>query len=609
MKNLILLLFVCLSVLLFAQPPQGFNYQAVVRNNSGAIIANQAVSARFTIHDGSASGTTVYQETKSLTTNQFGLITHAVGTGNVTNGTFAAINWGNSSKWLQVEVDATGGSSYTDMGTTQLLSVPYALYAGTGVTGPTGATGAIGPTGPTGATGATGTVTGTAWGLAGNAGTNPATNFIGTADSVPLYFKVNNQVAGRIDVAAYPYLTSFGYKALSSVPVVTGDAGGCSAFGFYALKANTTGTGNTGIGYQSLVENTTGYSNTATGFHSLRNNIGGYSNSAFGAAALRDNTSGYRNTAAGVDAMAFNTTGYNNAALGYQALTANTTGRENTAIGYLALSANTSGTTNTAVGNSACGLNTIGTLNTAVGYLAIQENSTATGNTAVGAQALQKTTAGYNTAVGGIALGNNITGERNTAVGLSSLSTLTSGSYNTGIGHLADVDNGSRTNCIALAGNGNLSLGADNRVRIGNSSMTSIGGQVAWTSLSDERIKTNVTNDVKGLAFILKLKPVTYNYSVSLSEQLQGKKDTANWKGKYDIEKIRFSGFLAQQVEAAAKEVSYSFSGVDKPEDANGLWGLRYAEFTVPLVKAVQEQQIIIEKLMQEIEYLKSKLK
>ena len=70
---------------------------------------------------------------------------------------------------------------------------------------------------------------------------------------------------------------------------------------------------------------------------------------------------------------------------------------------------------------------------------------------------------------------------------------------------------------------------------------------------------------------------------------------------------MRFSGFLAQEVEKAAKEVGYDFSGVDKPQDANGMWALRYAEFTVPLVKAVQEQQELIKALQKEIEILKSK--
>ncbi len=68
-----------------------------------------------------------------------------------------------------------------------------------------------------------------------------------------------------------------------------------------------------------------------------------------------------------------------------------------------------------------------------------------------------------------------------------------------------------------------------------------------------------------------------------------------DWPGKYDIEKIKMTGFVAQEVEQAAQQSNYDFSGVDKPQTADGLYGLRYSDFVVPLVKAVQEQQQIIE--------------
>jgi hypothetical protein len=125
-----------------------------------------------------------------------------------------------------------------------------------------------------------------------------------------------------------------------------------------------------------------------------------------------------------------------------------------------------------------------------------------------------------------------------------------------------------------------------NMVRIGNASIISIGGQVTWTSFSDARIKSNVQENVPGLAFIKELRPVTYHFDINKENEIIGAKDTAMWEGKYDIEKIQFSGFLAQEVDAAAKKVGYSFSGVDK---SGKLLGLRYAEFVVPLVKAVQE--------------------
>lgn len=127
-----ILSFFSSAVTLYAQAPQSFSYQAVARDMAGNIIANKAVSLRFSILDGSSSGTLVYQETQSATTNVLGLCNVSVGQGTVTSGNFSTINWGNGSKFLRVEIDPNGGSSYTVMGTTQMLSVPYALYAGNG---------------------------------------------------------------------------------------------------------------------------------------------------------------------------------------------------------------------------------------------------------------------------------------------------------------------------------------------------------------------------------------------------------------------------------------------------------------------------------------------
>ena len=162
-KQFILAICMFTAFGLMAQVPQQVNYQAVARNSSGAVLASQAISVRFTILDVSPTGTPVYQETYSVTTNQFGLFTCALGAGiQVGSNTFAGINWGTNSKYLQVEIDPTGGSTYTSMGTTQLNAVPYALYAatsgsGAGVTGPTGPSGSAGTAGATGPSGINGT--------------------------------------------------------------------------------------------------------------------------------------------------------------------------------------------------------------------------------------------------------------------------------------------------------------------------------------------------------------------------------------------------------------------------------------------------------------------
>ncbi len=130
MKKLILIsLMMGLGLFVISQP-SAFKYQTVVRDANDNILSNQAVSFRITILKGSASGTNVYTEAHSETTNQFGLASLEIGNGTVISGSFSNINWGDDDYYLKVEIDATGGTNYQFMGATQLLSVPYAMYAG-----------------------------------------------------------------------------------------------------------------------------------------------------------------------------------------------------------------------------------------------------------------------------------------------------------------------------------------------------------------------------------------------------------------------------------------------------------------------------------------------
>jgi hypothetical protein len=165
-----------------AQAPQKINYQAVVRNALGQPLPNATnVTVRFKIHDNSPTGTIVYQQTDTSLTNQFGLITLYIGR----SGNLASVDWSSGAKYLQVEIDPNAGNSFTDMGSSQLLSVPYALYAANSNTGATGATGAQGLQGNTGATGQNGITGDTgstgskgdtgATGAQGNTGTTGAT--------------------------------------------------------------------------------------------------------------------------------------------------------------------------------------------------------------------------------------------------------------------------------------------------------------------------------------------------------------------------------------------------------------------------------------------------
>ena len=116
-----------------AQAPQAIPYQAAARNNNGVVFANKSVALRFSVRDATAIGTIVYQETQNAVTNALGLFMVNIGQGNVVTGTFSSINWALNAKFIQVELDTTGtGCCYITIGTQQLMSVPYALYANNG---------------------------------------------------------------------------------------------------------------------------------------------------------------------------------------------------------------------------------------------------------------------------------------------------------------------------------------------------------------------------------------------------------------------------------------------------------------------------------------------
>jgi hypothetical protein len=175
MKKLILTLVAIATISLssFGQAPEGFKYQAVVRNASNTMLTNQAVGMRITIQYEVIGGNTVYQETFSTTTNAYGLVNLEIGNGTVVSGDFTTIDWANGPYFIETAVDVTGGTSYTVMGTSQLMSVPYALYAktsGSSIPGPQGLQGIQGPTGLTGPAGNDGAVGAT--GAAGTNGTN-----------------------------------------------------------------------------------------------------------------------------------------------------------------------------------------------------------------------------------------------------------------------------------------------------------------------------------------------------------------------------------------------------------------------------------------------------
>lgn len=155
-------------------------------------------------------------------------------------------------------------------------------------------------------------------------------------------------------------------------------------------------------------------------------------------------------------------------------------------------------------------------------------------------------------------------------------------------------------------------------MRIGNNTVTSIGGYVSWSNISDGRVKKNIKQNVPGLLFINKLKPVTYNLDLDAAAKINPQPALRTNDNKTELqenndatarqakEQVMYAGFVAQEVEKAANELNYDFSGVDPAKSDNDLYGLRYSEFVVPLVKVVQELSQQNEDLKVRIEQLEA---
>jgi hypothetical protein len=469
------------------------------------------------------------------------------------------------------------------------------------------------------------------WALTGNGGTNRKT-FLGTIDNKPLVIKVNNQLSGLVDPVTRN--TFWGFNSGTFItPVLANDNTGLGSF---SLHANTTGVYNTGIGNSSLRSNTSGSYNTAAGGFSMYTNTTGSNNVAMGDSSLYSNTTGNYNTAGGNGSLYSNTTASDNAAFGYHAMYLNTTGSENTALGLNAMYSNTTGSENTASGvyalysntsgynNTTSGAysmysNTDGAINTAYGSNALYSNTIGSANTGGGSYSLySNTTGGSNTAFGHAAGYHNTIGVDNTAVGYNALFLNVTGSRITAIGTSADVPWGSNLTNATAIGAGAI-VNASNKVRVGNTLVTVIEGRVPFTTPSDGRFKYAVKEDVKGLAFIMQLRPVTYQFDVKrFDEQLHAGGSNAgnrqlvlkvhapvvntSMKDNYAAAAaIRRTGFIAQEVEKAAATAGYDFSGIIQPETAQDHYSLAYESFVVPLVKALQEQEQLIIKQDQQL--------
>ena len=243
----------CFVIVAFAQAPQGFNYQAVARNSSGIALVSQPIGLQISLLQGTASGTIVYTETHAVTSNNLGLVNLVVGNGTVVTGTFTTINWAAGPYFIEVSMDITGGTTYLLMGTQQLMSVPYALYAensGSGATGSTGSTGATGTAGAAGTAGVTGATGPT--GATGTAGVAGATGADGTAGVTgatgPTGATGTAGVAGATGTAGVTGATGpTGATGTAGVAGATGTAGVTGATGPTGATGSVGATGATGL--------------------------------------------------------------------------------------------------------------------------------------------------------------------------------------------------------------------------------------------------------------------------------------------------------------------------------------------------------------------------
>jgi uncharacterized protein (TIGR02145 family) len=540
MKNLFTLLVFLITLTISAQAPQGFNYQATVRNNAGGLMINKNVTFRFNVMKDTPTSVPVFSETHYVPTDDLGAVNLVIGKGTATSGTFATIDWATGTYYLGIELNT--GNGFVAMGTSQLLSVPYALYASNSGNGTS-----IGDistsSNPKGAT-----ITSGALSLTPADATNGGILTTGSQ-------------------------TIAGTKTFSSDVLVNGITVGKGAGNIFSntvtggssLTGNTTGYGNTVNGFSSLANNTTGNNNIAIGHSSIGNNTIGSYNIAIGNGSQRSNYNGNNNIAfghsAGVSADNLtNTTAIGNGATvttsntiqlgntnvtdvktagtitarsfvgdgsqltnigsGISAdvnrniavggvLTNITTspsngtyiplpytptnsgfGKDNISISVDGLKNNTYGRANTAIGTGSMKSNISSSDNTAIGYYSLS-NVTSNGlNTAVGNYALMKNTDWANTAVGASALAEHVSGAINVAVGAGAMQLSENSSSNTAVGDSSLKngrfgDNNTAIGKDALTNNG---LGLN-----GNSTSTGSAEGTLNTAVGNFSMKANTT--------------------------------------------------------------------------------------------------------------------
>lgn len=396
------------------------------------------------------------------------------------------------------------------------------------------------------------------WTILGNAGTNPSFNFLGTTDNQALSIRVNDIEKWRFETKGVLSFKNTGSSVFIGQFSGNNDdlSNNRNVFvGTYSGFNNTTGAFNVALGYNALVGNQTGTSNVAIGNIAMTGNISGSDNVAVGAQALRNLTTGGGNVAVGRTAVAANAN-----AGGIPASFSEVVG-----VGRWTFTDKSAGNYSVAMGTRACD---------------------------------RESTGSHNSGIGGYAIRNNYTGSYN-----SSLGYLSGGFPNT-------TSNFTNTSSIGYG----TTVTASNKVRLGNTAVTVVEGQVAYSWPSDGRFKSNIKENVPGLDFVMGLRPVTYKFDTKQFDEflLEGTPDSIKTemleKDYSESQNITHTGFIAQEIETLVNDLGYDFDGLNTPKNESDNYSVSYSTFVVPLVKAVQEQQSIIEELKEKETSTQAKL-
>jgi len=624
MKARLLFLAFALSFLAFSlsplngQVPQGFNYQAIARDASGLILANQSLPVEITLQTTLAGGFIIYKEEfASVSTNQYGLLSIAIGSGTQTGGSaasFSGIDW---SQQLYIKTAVKyPGPGWTPMGTSQIWSVPYSLQAknvGTlnklGISGTTSSMeealfevknkngqtvfavyneGIRAYVGNGDAKGVKG-----GFSVGGYDATKGGTVYdllVLSTDSARLYFDSNpaiKGVKGGFSVGGYDMTKGAVQDYLNVTPATTRILTADSTKGFAVGNVKT----GVSTNYLKLTPR-----NYLIGHEAGKNLTTGYSNSFIGYKAGAANTTGNWNIFIGERSGYNNTTGEGNTFIGDSAGCKNTSGKANVFIGGWAGQENTDGYYNVYLGTNAGALSKSGVQNIAIGINAGLRISNGTRNTYVGSSAGEYNPAGsYNVSLGNFAGYSATSGDGNTYLGSYAGRNNLSGNWNVCIGYAAGRDEtGSEKLYIANSATATpLVFGEfDNKKVVinGNSISNSLGtnffvngtsgGLVSWANVSDRRRKHDIVTIPDALNKVMQLRGVNFMWN----DPIPG------------IEGLQM-GFIGQEAENVVPEVVVV---------KDGNYSMQYAPVTALLVEAVKDQQKQIESQKKEIDELKA---